>query len=125
MCALLMREIVTFSIVQATNVSLVYTIDAYRPVAGEITVTQLAFKAVSTEFMLFQLSSLSVVGLRIPSLLLYKSMDRRSRLSEVFWRHGRNQRCCYAWSNTVLFLREENQACDLALADHEKGSSLG
>lgn len=30
---------------QATNVTLVYTIDAYRPVAGEITVTQLAFKS--------------------------------------------------------------------------------
>lgn len=35
---------VNFSIVQATNVTLVYTIDAYRPVAGEVTVTQLAFK---------------------------------------------------------------------------------
>lgn len=36
---------VTFAIVQATNVTLVYTIDAYRPAAGEITVTQLGFKA--------------------------------------------------------------------------------
>lgn len=35
---------VNFSIVQATNISLVYTIDAYRPVAGEITVSQLGFK---------------------------------------------------------------------------------
>ncbi|RYP00591.1 hypothetical protein DL764_006465 [Monosporascus ibericus] len=34
-----------FSIVQGTNVTLVYAIDAYRPVAGEITVTQLAFKS--------------------------------------------------------------------------------
>jgi hypothetical protein len=31
--------------VQATNVSLVYTIDCYRPVAGEITVTQMAWKS--------------------------------------------------------------------------------
>jgi hypothetical protein len=31
-------------VTQATNVSLVYTIDAYRPVAGEIVVTQLGFK---------------------------------------------------------------------------------
>lgn len=30
---------------QATNISLVYTIDCYRPVAGEITVTQLGFKS--------------------------------------------------------------------------------
>lgn len=36
-----------FSIVQATNISLVYTIDAYRPVAGEITVSQFAFKCES------------------------------------------------------------------------------
>ncbi len=38
------RCTVDFSIVQATNISLVYTIDAYRPVAGEITVSQFAFK---------------------------------------------------------------------------------
>ena len=38
------RCTVNFSIVQATNISLVYTIDAYRPVAGEITVSQFAFK---------------------------------------------------------------------------------
>lgn len=37
-------SIVNFSIVQATNISLVYTIDGYRPVAGELAVTQHAFK---------------------------------------------------------------------------------
>ncbi|KAK7427312.1 hypothetical protein QQZ08_006249 [Neonectria magnoliae] len=37
--------IINFSITQATNVSLVYTIDSYRPIAGEIVVTQLAFKS--------------------------------------------------------------------------------
>jgi len=36
---------INFSITQATNVSLVYTIDSYRPIAGEIVVTQLAFKS--------------------------------------------------------------------------------
>ncbi|EME40626.1 hypothetical protein DOTSEDRAFT_137122 [Dothistroma septosporum NZE10] len=34
-----------FSIAQATNVSLVYVLDAYRPIAGETVVTQLAFKS--------------------------------------------------------------------------------
>lgn len=34
----------SFAIVQATNVSLVYTIDSYRPAAGEVTVAQLSFK---------------------------------------------------------------------------------
>lgn len=38
-------DAVNFSITQATNVSLVYTIDSYRPIAGEIVVTQLAFKS--------------------------------------------------------------------------------
>ncbi|KAH7133689.1 major facilitator superfamily domain-containing protein [Dactylonectria macrodidyma] len=37
--------LLNFSIVQATNISLVYTIDAYRPVAGEVTVAQFAFKS--------------------------------------------------------------------------------
>ena len=42
----------TFSIVQATNITLVYTIDSYRPVAGEITVTQLAFKCKSCLYII-------------------------------------------------------------------------
>ena len=33
-----------FSITQATNICLVYVIDAYRPVAGEITLTVVGFK---------------------------------------------------------------------------------
>jgi hypothetical protein len=36
---------VSFSIVQATNVCLVYVIDAYRPVAGEITLAVMGFKS--------------------------------------------------------------------------------
>ena len=36
--------LLSFSIAQATNVSLVYIVDSYRPVAGETVVTQLAFK---------------------------------------------------------------------------------
>ncbi|KAK7538432.1 major facilitator superfamily domain-containing protein [Phyllosticta citribraziliensis] len=45
MCATVGLGLLNFSIVQATNISLVYTIDAYRPVAGEITVSQLGFKS--------------------------------------------------------------------------------
>ncbi|KAK7514488.1 major facilitator superfamily domain-containing protein [Phyllosticta citriasiana] len=45
MCATVGIGLLNFSIVQATNISLVYTIDAYRPVAGEITVSQLGFKS--------------------------------------------------------------------------------
>lgn len=36
--------LLNFSITQATNVSLVYIVDAYRPIAGETVVTQLGFK---------------------------------------------------------------------------------
>jgi hypothetical protein len=35
---------VNFSIVQATNIVLVYVIDAYRPVAGEVTLAVMGFK---------------------------------------------------------------------------------
>lgn len=34
-----------FTIVQSTNVCLVYVIDAYRPVAGEITLAVMGFKS--------------------------------------------------------------------------------
>lgn len=44
-CPTIGLGLINFSIVQATNVSLVYTIDCYRPVAGEITVTQMGFKS--------------------------------------------------------------------------------
>ncbi|KAL2841751.1 putative MFS transporter [Aspergillus pseudoustus] len=37
--------LLSFSITQGTNVSFVYCIDSFRPVAGEVTVTQLAFKS--------------------------------------------------------------------------------
>ncbi|KAH6650794.1 major facilitator superfamily domain-containing protein [Chaetomium tenue] len=37
--------LLNFAIVQGTNVALVYVIDAYRPVAGEITTTIMAFKS--------------------------------------------------------------------------------
>lgn len=36
-----------FSIVQGTNICLVYVIDAYRPVAGEITLAVMGFKCKS------------------------------------------------------------------------------
>jgi hypothetical protein len=35
---------VNFSITQATNICLVYVIDAYRPVAGEVTLAVMGFK---------------------------------------------------------------------------------
>lgn len=40
--------LISFAIAQGTNVSLVYVIDCYRPIAGETVVTQLAYKCEST-----------------------------------------------------------------------------
>ncbi|KEF58759.1 uncharacterized protein A1O9_03602 [Exophiala aquamarina CBS 119918] len=37
--------LLSFAIAQGTNVSLVYIIESYRPIAGETIVTQLAFKS--------------------------------------------------------------------------------
>ncbi|UKZ68261.1 uncharacterized protein TrAtP1_009297 [Trichoderma atroviride] len=36
--------LLNFSIVQAVNISMVYTIDSYRPIGGEVVVAQLGFK---------------------------------------------------------------------------------
>lgn len=47
MVATLGLGLLNFSIAQATNVSLVYVVDSYRPVAGETVVTQLGFKCES------------------------------------------------------------------------------
>ena len=44
MCPTVGLALLNFSVVQATNVALVYTIDAYRPIAGEVTLTIMGFK---------------------------------------------------------------------------------
>jgi hypothetical protein len=41
---LINQNLVNFALVKATNISLTYTIDCYRQFAGEVVVTQLAFK---------------------------------------------------------------------------------
>ncbi|KAH8889562.1 MFS general substrate transporter [Thozetella sp. PMI_491] len=44
-CPTIGLGLLNFSIVQGTNVALVYVIDAYRPVAGEITLAVMGFKS--------------------------------------------------------------------------------
>jgi hypothetical protein len=44
MCPTIGLALLNFSVVQATNVALVYVIDGYRPIAGEVTLTTMAFK---------------------------------------------------------------------------------
>ena len=43
-CPTIGLALLNFSIVQATNVALVYVIDGYRPIAGEVTLTTMGFK---------------------------------------------------------------------------------
>jgi hypothetical protein len=50
MCPTVGLALLNFSIVQATNVALVYVIDGYRPVAGEVTLTTMAFKCKSPRY---------------------------------------------------------------------------
>ncbi|KAF7553023.1 hypothetical protein G7046_g7212 [Stylonectria norvegica] len=45
MCPTIGLGLLTFSITQATNICLVYVIDAYRPVAGEVSLAVLGFKS--------------------------------------------------------------------------------
>jgi len=45
MCPTVGLALLNFSIVQGTNVALVYVIDAYRPIAGEVTLTTMGFKS--------------------------------------------------------------------------------
>ncbi|TVY39109.1 putative MFS-type transporter [Lachnellula subtilissima] len=45
MCPTIGLGLLNFSIVQATNVALVYVIDGYRPIAGEVTLTTMGFKS--------------------------------------------------------------------------------
>ncbi|KAH8788805.1 major facilitator superfamily domain-containing protein [Diaporthe sp. PMI_573] len=45
MCPTIGLGLLNFSIVQATNIVLVYVIDAYRPVAGEVTLAVMGFKS--------------------------------------------------------------------------------
>ncbi|KAI0021455.1 major facilitator superfamily domain-containing protein [Xylariomycetidae sp. FL0641] len=45
MCPTIGLGLLNFSITQGTNICLVYVIDAYRPIAGEITLTVMGFKS--------------------------------------------------------------------------------
>lgn len=43
---------VNFTVVQSNNVSIVYVLDSYRPIAGEVVVTQAAFKGIILQLRL-------------------------------------------------------------------------
>ncbi|PHH90807.1 hypothetical protein CDD83_2606 [Cordyceps sp. RAO-2017] len=53
-CPTIGLGLLNFSITQATNVCLVYVIDAYRPVAGEVTLAVMGFKSLFGFFLSFE-----------------------------------------------------------------------
>ncbi|KAK5990310.1 MFS transporter cpaT-like protein [Cladobotryum mycophilum] len=53
-CPTIGLGLLNFSITQATNICLVYVIDAYRPVAGEITLAVMGFKSLFGFFLSFE-----------------------------------------------------------------------
>jgi Major Facilitator Superfamily len=63
MCPTVGLALLNFSIVQGTNVALVYCIDAYRPIAGEVTLTTMAFKCkFSPSILLFHRSNVQTAA---------------------------------------------------------------
>lgn len=69
-CGSNLKPPVNFSIVQATNIVLVYVIDAYRPVAGEVTLAVMGFKCESTRLKISLASGLTDVNAALFGFLL-------------------------------------------------------
>jgi len=59
--------LVNFTVVQSNNIGLVYIIDSYRPIAGEVIITQSVFKGMFLFFSLTPLTSLHFALLTLPA----------------------------------------------------------
>lgn len=79
----------SFAIAQATNVTLVYVIDSYRPIAGETVVTQLGFKCKILRYSTLAIITKGTHSLfRLLALILHQPLDCKIRLSGWLWRDG-------------------------------------
>jgi len=93
MCPMKGLALLNFSIVQAANIALVYTIGSYCPIAKEVTLTTLTFKCICySDHNCY--SPTCRRCFRFPPILLYEFMDRRIRLSECLRCNGRDIFCC-------------------------------
>lgn len=110
---------VMFALVQSNNITIVYTVDSYFPVVGEVLVSQFAFKcmylSISLDRRLTAVDSL----LRLPALLLHKPLDREIRVQCGIWGDGRHFRGCDAYGDTSLCLGQEDPPIVAALGRHE------
>ncbi|KAF4464661.1 MFS transporter [Fusarium albosuccineum] len=70
--------LLNFSITQASSVCLVYVIDAYRPVAGEVSLAVLGFKGEcsSLDWVLQRETDQYGSHVRVSSIFLYQSVDK-------------------------------------------------
>ncbi|TQV99662.1 MFS transporter [Cordyceps javanica] len=99
--------IVNFSITQATTVCLVYVIDSYRPIAGEITLAVMGFKC--DTFWIFP-------------LFRDKSLDQQVWLSKRIWCHGWHLGGCHYSMDSIIFLGQDASNEDVAMADYVTGA---
>jgi hypothetical protein len=97
---------VNFTIVQGTNVSFVYCLDAYKPLAG----LPLSHKAYGRRSRNHATRFQSNVGILI--VVLHEPLDCRDGLYQGIWNNGWYQRCYFDSLDPVLFLWEEDPCCD-------------
>lgn len=89
---------VSFGSSAAIGISVVYTIDCYRPIAGEVVVSQVVFKCrLSAHLMRPSETSMLTDGLsslyHISHVLLREPMGGSRRICRSIWRHGSLQLC--------------------------------
>ena len=115
--------LVMFTMVQSNNVVIVYTVDSYRPVSGEVLVSQFAFKCKPNEprvqgivIQYKDSSALTYADLislfRVPAKLLYESLGRQVWLPHGFWDNGRNCRRHHAVWRAIILLGAEDSCQD-------------
>jgi len=123
MCPTVGLALLNFSIVQGTNVALVYVIDAYRPIVGEVTLTTMGFKCTFPPPLLFSsarnIDTDECSGIRLPPLLLHQPLDREIRILECLRSHGRNFGGSADHVGAAVHLGKEDQTCDVELVVHE------
>lgn len=103
-----------------------YVIDAYRPVAGEITLAVMGFKCectagslLFTRSDLFSLTRLVVFrsSVRLPLVVLHQHLGRAGRLRERFRRDGGDRNCRAGHVGAAVRLGEGDTTRVLEVAD--------
>jgi len=115
-------EVVNFAIAQGTNVCLVYVIDGYRPVAGEITLAVMGFKCKTSRFLspplspAYQQADIVPSIVRIPAVFLHQPVGGAVGLPKRLRLHGRDRHPGHSDVGAAVSIREADPAHHLALA---------